>query len=178
MVSFSVLLTSTLCETLKVQACTVALHEVLWYVVRWFGRILSCSIYVPTDYLSGAIFNIDVTDDMIGGVHIRTISMFPWRSGVFHRSLRFTSCGVERRIGRGVLALSVMYQVIDWGSVFSRGAGVPRVIDITFDIPSLLIVMVCKVTAVIRSGSKAFGRSLDGGSSAIRPAPVFRIGHL
>lgn len=51
-----VLLTFTICVTLTVQASPVVLDEILWYVVRRLGHVVSCGISVPTDYVTGAAF--------------------------------------------------------------------------------------------------------------------------
>lgn len=93
---FFSLLAFTLYATLTVQEFPVALHEVLWYVVRPLGRVFRCGISVLTDYVTDAILCVERTDDMIDDVHIGAICSFSCRRAVFNGCMRLISCRLRR----------------------------------------------------------------------------------
>lgn len=82
-VSFFVLLTFMLCASLAVQACSITLDKLLWYSVRLFDRVVICGISALTNYITSAIFCIDVMDDIVDDVCFGTVFSFCYGWDVF-----------------------------------------------------------------------------------------------
>lgn len=142
-----------------------------WYAVPLFCNVGTWGVSIPTDYVTDAVFCVDVADDEIN-VEVRVIHRILWGPEclVVWCVLFVVASGVDV----SNCALSVDHST---GRAFLVSeAGVAPSTKITFVIPCSSILVVCEVTADIRNRLTAFDRSLDRGSSSIRSAAVFSVG--
>lgn len=73
MVSFSRFIDIHALCNVYVSGVPSSTFEVAWYVVRRFGRVLSCLISVPTDCVTVALFCVDVDYDVLDNVEVGAI---------------------------------------------------------------------------------------------------------
>lgn len=109
-----------LCATSTVQTWPVELDQVLRYFVRRFSRDFSCSLSVPTDFVTDVVFLVHVTANMIDELYIDITCSFPCRRAVFCRWIRLIYCRHSPCFGSALVASSVLSWVIDLKSVLKQ----------------------------------------------------------
>lgn len=76
-----------LCAKLTVLVSSIAHDEVLWDVFRQLGSVFSCSMSVWYDYITDGVCFVDVTENIMDGLHIRSSCAFMCRLCQFGRWL-------------------------------------------------------------------------------------------